>query len=675
MSNIIRTISLSLILAAGTLATTAQSILSVRDTITDPNIVYPHSFEADTHAMMQNWYMQNYTQLARGDYGTGTPVEATDEEFVQRLQAMPTVIEMPFNSVVKSYIKLYVDRRRSLVENMLGMSTYYMPIFEQALEAEGMPMELKYLPIIESALNPNAVSPAGATGLWQFMLPTARGLGMEINSLVDERRDPVRSSQMAARYLHQLYDMYGDWSLAIAAYNCGPGNVNKALRRAGEGGKKDFWEIYPYLPSETRGYVPGFIAANYAMNYYDKHNISASLANRPIVVDSVYVKKRVHFQQIADVLNIPIDEIRTLNPQYRQDVIPGDIKAYPLVLPSHQALSYIISEDSIVAHDAAKYARRGVVEPSNGSSKVSDDGKYIITTEIKYHKVKKGDTFSKLANRYGVTVSSIKKENGIKTLRRGRTIKIVTTKKTLKPVEPEETSPETDSTVDEPAATESNVEMAETVTEEDLAENSETTDSGETGEVDSAEAEDANDDADTDVTDGADVTEETGETEGADAENVTDELETEDTVDEINIDNETVSSDNNQTANNGNNPNVDTSTDVPANTNTVNNTVNDPASTEARHRVESTFNSRRSAVTVEEPVKEQPAVDSKPQKESKPAVDNQKQSTPKPVYHKVRKGDNLSKIAKRYHTTVKKIQQLNNMNSTQVNIGQRIRVK
>lgn len=662
MSNIIRTISLSLILATATLGAKAQSILSVRDTITDPNIVYPHSFEADTHAMMQNWYMQNYTQLARGDYGTGAPVEATDEEFVQRLQAMPTVIEMPFNSVVKSYIKLYVDRRRSLVENMLGMSTYYMPIFEQALEAEGMPMELKYLPIIESALNPNAVSPAGATGLWQFMLPTARGLGMEINSLVDERRDPVRSSQMAARYLHQLYDMYGDWSLAIAAYNCGPGNVNKALRRAGEGGKKDFWEIYPYLPSETRGYVPGFIAANYAMNYYDKHNISAALANRPIVVDSVFVKKRVHFQQIADVLNIPIDEIRTLNPQYRQDVIPGDIKAYPLVLPSHQALSYIISEDSIVAHDAAKYARRGVVEPSNGSSKVSDDGKYIITTEIKYHKVKKGDTFSKLAKRYGVTVASIKKENGIKTLRRGRTIKIVTTKKTLKPVEPEETPAETESPVEQVVETENNVELAEADTQDASSSGPELTDAEESTEVDSADGEEAEEVAGEDVTGADDVeneaTEEnedddttgaTNKTNEADATNMTDEAGASNITDEVEAeDSETVS-------------------------------------TEARHRVESTFNSRRSAVTNEEPVKDEPKVDTnnqeetkveeQPQKKSKPAVDNKKQSTSKPVYHKVRKGENLSKIAKRYHTTVTKIQQLNNMSGTQVNIGQRIRVK
>lgn len=603
MNNILRNITTTLLIAfTGTIAS-ADNILSLRDTITDPHIVYPHSFEADTHLLMQNWYMQNYTELARGDYGTCSTVEPTDEELIQRLMSMPTVIEMPFNSVVKSYINMYVDRRRSLVENMLGMSTYYMPIFEQALEQEGVPMELKYLPIIESALNPNAVSPVGATGLWQFMLPTARGLGMEINSLVDERRDPVRSSRMAARYLKQLHGIYGDWSLAIAAYNCGPGNVNKALRRAGEGCKKDFWEIYPYLPPETRGYVPGFIAANYAMNYYDKHNISPVLARRPIVTDSVYVKKRVYFQQIADVLNIPVEEIRTLNPQYRQDVIPGDIKAYPLVLPSHQALCYIISEDSIVAHDAEKYARRGVVEPSTGSSKVSDDGKYIITEEIKFHKVKKGDTFSKLAKRYGVTVASIKKANGIKTLRRGRTIKIVTTKKTLKPEEPKEETPVTDDTM--------------TATPQESATDSIPNPASKTG------------------TEGiADVT--TGDTQGEAAE-----------FDETAVIRQIVSSDSTEIA------------------------YNDSAS-RVNHHVQSTFNSRNqpSSQQSDTTVTDQPAP-----KVSTPKTDKKTNNAPRPTYHKVKKGETLSKIAKRYGTTVSKLQKLNGIDGSKLKIGQRIRVK
>ncbi|MBD5248076.1 MAG: transglycosylase SLT domain-containing protein [Barnesiella sp.] len=601
MKRVLRHITSGLLLTLAAAGASGADILSVRDTITDPHIVYPYSFEADTHLMMQNWYMQNYTELARNEFTNNTPVYPTDEELTQRLLTMPTAIEMPFNSIVKSYINMYVDRRRNLVENMLGMSTYYMPIFEAALEQEGVPLELKYLPIIESALNPNAVSPVGATGLWQFMLPTARGLGMEINSLVDERRDPVTSSRMAARYLKQLYDIYGDWSLAIAAYNCGPGNVNKALRRAGEGGKKDFWEIYPYLPAETRGYVPGFIAANYAMTYYDKHNISPALARRPILTDSVMVKKRVHFQQIADVLDIPVEELRTLNPQYRQDIIPGDIKAYPLVLPSHQALCYVISEDSIIAHDAYKYNRRAVVEPSTGASRESDDGKYIITEEIKYHKVKKGDTFSSLARRYGVTAASIKSANGIKTLRRGRTIKIVTTKKTLKPVEQE-----VEETVE---ATE-----VETPVSEDVI----------TTEVTAAP-------------------EECDDSENAETE----------TIEDFTADINSESDDN------------EADSDDSASDNPVDN------------KIKSTFNSRKAstpepaakpAAKAEKPAAEKPAA-----KAEKPAAKNSGEAAP--VYHKVKKGETFSKIARRYGTTVKKLQQLNGTDGSKINVGQRIRVK
>lgn len=415
----------------------AQSILSLKESITDNAIVLPESFETDTHKMMQNWYLQNYTVLDR-NVEFRPDASVTDQELIERLAKIPAEIEMPFNSVVKSYINTYTQRRRTLVENMLGMSLYYMPIFEQALEREGLPLELRYLPVIESALNPDAVSRVGATGLWQFMLPTARGLGLEISSVVDERRDPVRSSEMAAKYLKELHAIYNDWSLAIAAYNCGPGNVNKALRRAGEG-KKDFWDIYAFLPAETRGYVPAFIAANYVMTYYGEHNISPALARRPIITDSVHVKRRVYFQQISDVLDIPVEEIRILNPQYRKDYIPGDLKPYPLVLPSQQVYCYIMSEDSIVAHNAEKYSRRYVVEPADGSVNTREDGDYIITERTKYHKVKSGETFTSIARKYGVTVASIKSVNKIKKLRRGTTIKIVTTERTPKPKEIAET--------------------------------------------------------------------------------------------------------------------------------------------------------------------------------------------------------------------------------------------
>ncbi len=419
----------TLILAAVTAMAgwSAPSILTLKNTITDDAIVYPESFETDTHKMMQNWYLQNYTDLDH-EADSRPLVNVSDEVYIQRLSQMPTTIEMPFNQVVKSYIEMYTQRKRGLVENMLGMSLYYMPIFEQALEKEGLPLELKYLPVIESALNPDAVSRAGATGLWQFMLPTARGLSLEINSIVDERRDPVRSSEAAAKYLKQLYNIYNDWSLAIAAYNCGPGNVNKALRRAG-GDQKDFWAIYPLLPAETRGYVPCFIAANYAMTYYAEHNISPALAKRPIITDSIHVDKRVHFNQISDVLNIPVEELRVLNPQFRQDVIPGDSRPYALVLPSRQVYCYIMSEDSILAHNADRYARRTVAEPATLADLRGENisGDYITKEQVKYHKVRKGETLASIAKRYGVSTKSIKSTNrcGNK-VKRGQTLKIVT---------------------------------------------------------------------------------------------------------------------------------------------------------------------------------------------------------------------------------------------------------
>lgn len=322
-------------LAVGTAwAKPRATVLDLNKFATDSAIVLPESFETDTHKMLENWYLQNYTALD-ADVASRPDPSVTDEEIIRRLGSIPTTMELPFNSIVRAYIDAYTTKNRALVENMLGMSLYYMPIFEQALEREKLPMELRYLPIIESAMNPDAVSRSGATGLWQLMLPTARGFGMEVNTLVDERRDPVASSAVAARLLRQLYDIYHDWSLTIAAYNCGAGNINKALRRC-TADKKDFWAIYPYLPKQTRGYVPCFIAATYVMNFYKEHNISPALAKKPILTDSVHVGRRIHFQQISDILQIPVEELRVLNPQYRQDLIPGDIRPYPLVLPANQ---------------------------------------------------------------------------------------------------------------------------------------------------------------------------------------------------------------------------------------------------------------------------------------------------------------------------------------------------
>ena len=316
----------------------AQSILEIKNSITDDNIIAPESFETQTRLLEENFYLKNYVVPG---IDLGASQTATPAEYEERLKRLPTEIELPYNSIVGNYINMYLTKRRSLVADMLALHSYYGPIFVEELLKEGMPTELQYLPVIESAINPNAVSRAGAAGLWQFMPATAKGLGMEVNSLIDERRDARLSSRNAARYLKQLYEIYNDWSLAIAAYNCGPGNVNKALRRAGGEGKKDYWEIYSYLPAETRGYVPAFIAANYVMNYYNKHGISPTVIKRHLTTDTVQVNKYIHFNQIAAVLNIPVDEIRMLNPQYRKDIIPGDYRPYLLTLPTQQCLSYV----------------------------------------------------------------------------------------------------------------------------------------------------------------------------------------------------------------------------------------------------------------------------------------------------------------------------------------------
>ena len=403
-----------------------NNILSLKNSITDDDIVFPESFDTDVHKMMTNWYLQNYAVLD-ADVENTPPGEVSDEVFIRRLAAIPSVIEMPYNQIVRKHIERYVYRSRTLVEEMLGMSLYYMPIFEQALEKEGLPLELKYLPIVESALDPNAVSRVGAAGLWQFMIGTGKGLGLEVNSLVDERRDPYRSSAMAAKYLKNLYQIYNDWSLAIAAYNCGPGNVNKALHR--NGGTGDFWDIYEYLPRETRGYVPAFIAANYAMTYYKQHNISPSLARKPLITDTVTVNRRIHFAQISQVLNIPIEEIRTFNPQYRKDVIPGDNHPYVLVLPSQQIYSYIMSEDSIDNYRDDLYAHRPIVEPGGLTPTTEEYISGVTSTgEVRTinHKVGKGETMSTIASKYNMTTDELMALNGKSSerVRRGETLKV-----------------------------------------------------------------------------------------------------------------------------------------------------------------------------------------------------------------------------------------------------------
>ncbi len=424
-----------------------QNVLDLKTSITDSAIVYPESFEADTQKLLESWFIKNYT-ASDNRYATEPDVDVSDEEMVKRLSALPTVIEMPYNQIVRSYIDRYTKKGRAQIAAVLGLSLYYMPIFEQALEEQGLPLELKYLPIIESGLNPNAVSKHGATGLWQFMLGTAKGLGLEVTSLVDERRDPYVSSERAASYLKDLYATYGDWSLAIAAYNCGPGNVNKAIRRAGgEAKDHDFWSIYNYLSPETRGYVPMFIAANYVMTYYPEHNISPVLPVKPLVMDTLQVANRVHFNQISKVLDIPVEELRILNPQFRADVIPGTPESpYTLILPSQQIHAYLMSEKEIHNFEPDKYGRRGTVDPGEvpADAMLAVEGTEVWPEDmgeadvafaatqgkasVIMHKVVAGESLASIAEQYGVTPAEIKASNNLRrnAVRVGQQLRIST---------------------------------------------------------------------------------------------------------------------------------------------------------------------------------------------------------------------------------------------------------
>jgi membrane-bound lytic murein transglycosylase D len=344
---------------------------------------------------------------------------------------MPTIMEMNYNDVVQKFIDRYSGRLRHSISYMLGASNFYMPIFEEALETYRLPLELKYLPIIESALNPKAVSRVGATGLWQFMLTTGKQYGLQVNSLVDERRDPVKSSYAAARYLSDLYNIFGDWNLVIAAYNCGPANINKAIHRAN--GEKDYWQIYPYLPKETRGYVPAFIAANYIMTYYSQHNICPMTTRLPAQTDTIMVNRNIHLEQVAEVMGINIDLLRSLNPMYRRDVVPGATELSPIRLPQTEVGRFIDLQDSICNHRAGDFAKRVEVE-------VKDDVPTYYHKSKRYSRrsravrrggglnvtIRRGQTLSEIAKRNGTTVAKLRRLNGIKgnNIRAGKKLRV-----------------------------------------------------------------------------------------------------------------------------------------------------------------------------------------------------------------------------------------------------------
>lgn len=366
------------------------------------------------------------------------------EVYIDRLKRLPTIIEMPYNDVVQKFIDRYSGKLRRSVSYMLGASNFYMPVFEEALEAYNLPLELKYLPVIESALNPIAVSRVGATGLWQFMIGTGKRYGLEVNSLIDERRDPVKASYAAAHYLSDLYKIFDDWSLVIAAYNCGPDKVNKAIHRAK--GSADYWNIYPYLPKETRGYVPAFIAANYIMNYYCDHNICPMVTELPLKTDTVVVNKDLHLEQIAQVLNINIQHLRNLNPQYRRDIVNGLNKPMTVRLPATLIGSFIDQEDSIYNFKTDELLlKRSVVEVNQEEPKVSRHSYYSSrhrssATRSKSRKsrsrkskrggrnvtIKSGDTLSEIAERNHTTVAKLRKLNKISGnhIRAGKKLKV-----------------------------------------------------------------------------------------------------------------------------------------------------------------------------------------------------------------------------------------------------------
>ncbi len=359
-------------------------------------IEFPEAMTYDLDSLLNLYMSQTY--LSDGNDCNMRDINPTysKEEYIDRLSRMPTVMEMAYNDVVQKFIDRYSGRLRHSISYMLGASNFYMPIFEEALEMYQLPLELKYLPIIESALNPKAVSRVGATGLWQFMIGTGKQYGLQVNSLVDERRDPVKSSYAAARYLKDLYRIFGDWNLVIAAYNCGPENINKAIHRANastirttdEGDaqplNKDYWHIYPYLPRETRGYVPAFIAANYIMTYYSLHNICPMTTRLPAKTDTVIVKRNVHLEQVAEVVGLNIDLLRSLNPMYRRDIVPGATEPSALRLPLTETTRFLDLEDSVYNYRADELlTKRAEVE-------VNDDVPTYYHKSKRYARGKKG---------------------------------------------------------------------------------------------------------------------------------------------------------------------------------------------------------------------------------------------------------------------------------------------
>ena len=383
-------------------------------------------------SLLHLWYKSSFAQ----DFDTVNEYDmdsvrfssnVSDEEMMRRLAAMNSFITLPFNDNVKNYIILYSERMTSRMGRVMGLSQYYFPIFEEILSRYDLPHELKYMAIIESMLNPVATSRAGARGMWQFIYNTARSYGLEINSFVDERLDVEKAMDAAARYLRDAYKIFGDWSLAISSYNCGLGNVSKAIRRAD--GRRDFWSIYPYLPRETRGYVPAFVGAMYAMTYYREYGIVPQNVGMPAQTDTFHINKNLHFAQINALVGVPMEDLENLNPQYIHDIIPGNDHTYVLKLPYNWTGPFLeANPDSLYAYKADSLMNVKVLRDRSGNrvgTTSSRSSSASASTRIAY-KVRSGDYLGRIASRYGVTVSQLKSWNNLRSnnIRAGQTLYI-----------------------------------------------------------------------------------------------------------------------------------------------------------------------------------------------------------------------------------------------------------
>lgn len=379
-------------------------------------------FSDKLDSMLKSWYVQNAFLLDSMELAEADTLKQTlpDSVYIKRLQSLQSAVSLGYNNTVKNFITMYTVRKPKQVAVMLGLANYYFPMFEEALAKYSLPMELKYLPIIESALNPAANSSANAIGLWQFMYSTGKMYKLEISTFVDERRDPLKATDAAVRYLRDLYNIYHDWHLVIAAYNCGPGNVNKAIKRSGNA--KDYWKIYYSLPKETRGYVPAFIAANYVMNFYQSHNIFPKAPDFSIITDTLMVNDYLHFNQISEIIGISVEQLRSLNPQYLRDIIPASkTKAYSLVLPQEEISAYLDNESIIHSHRRLEFfPNNEIVNPV--SKYASFNPSDIKGLDKIHYTVKTGDNLGNISTWFRVPLSDIKFWNKMKknTLKAGQ---------------------------------------------------------------------------------------------------------------------------------------------------------------------------------------------------------------------------------------------------------------